>query len=222
MRASRTKPLKAKRYIDCHPKAGIATMPTTAAMEPPIGTPDIITVAITDRRRGETNSDVKALAEGTRPPSPSPARKRSAPKTSGDVANPQRPVNTVNQATQRDDRAATAEAVGEAAGGQGTDEHADEGEAADRACRRRGELPARVGEQGGDGGPVDDEVVAVEDDDQPAQRDDQRRGALTGRVGDGGGCSRCGHGHNHPGVPSGRTADSAEQNMGSERPWRRR
>src|SRR5699024_6767836 len=50
------------------PKAGIIGIPTNAAMEPPIGTPDIINVAMEERHLAGTSSATMALADGTRPP----------------------------------------------------------------------------------------------------------------------------------------------------------
>ena len=68
-------------------------------MEPPIGTPDIMIVETPERSRGVTNSAVRALADGTSPPRPTPATNRRMPKVSGLGASPLSPVNTVNQAT---------------------------------------------------------------------------------------------------------------------------
>jgi hypothetical protein len=61
--------------------AGITGMPVRAASEPPIGTPDIMSVAMAERHRGGMKSAARALAEGTRPPRPSPATRRSSAKT---------------------------------------------------------------------------------------------------------------------------------------------
>ena len=46
-----------------------------------MGTPDIINVATVDRHLAGTSSATRAFADGTRPPSPMPARSRRAPKT---------------------------------------------------------------------------------------------------------------------------------------------
>lgn len=75
-------------------------MPSTAAIEPPIGTPDIISVATSERRAGEAYSATRALADGTRPPRPSPARKRNAPNVPGEGASAHSAVNTENQTVQ--------------------------------------------------------------------------------------------------------------------------
>jgi DNA-binding IclR family transcriptional regulator len=50
-------------------------IPIRAANPPPTGTPDIISVETTGRWRRSTNSAASALALGTRPPRPSPARR---------------------------------------------------------------------------------------------------------------------------------------------------
>lgn len=61
-----------------------------------MGTPDIMMVATAERERIRTNSAVRALADGTRPPRPSPARKRNRPKTSGFGAKVHSAVNSEN------------------------------------------------------------------------------------------------------------------------------
>ena len=61
-------------------------------MDPPIGTPDIIKVAMVDRHLAVTSSATRAFAEGTRPPSPMPARSRSPPNTAALGAKAQRMV----------------------------------------------------------------------------------------------------------------------------------
>ncbi len=47
-----------------------------------LGTPDIMIVETAERVLALTNSAVRALADGTRPPRPRPAKKRSRPKIS--------------------------------------------------------------------------------------------------------------------------------------------
>lgn len=69
-------------------------MPDRAAIEPPMGTPDIIRVATMARQRAGTTSAARALAEGTRPPRPTPARNRSRAKTGAFGAAAQATVNT--------------------------------------------------------------------------------------------------------------------------------
>ena len=75
-------------------------MPTSAAMDPPIGTPDIIRVAMVDRHLAGTSSATRAFAEGTRPPSPMPARSRRAPKTAALGAKAQRMVKIEKMTAQ--------------------------------------------------------------------------------------------------------------------------
>ena len=87
-----TRASTATRNMDCQPKAGMSWMPTRAAMDPPIGTPDIISVATVDRHLVDTSSATSALAEGTRPPSPMPARSRRAPKAAALGAKAQKMV----------------------------------------------------------------------------------------------------------------------------------
>ncbi len=67
-------------------------MPTSAAIEPPIGTPDIMSVAIVERHLAGTSSATNALADGTKPPSPMPASSRRAPNTAALGAKAQRMV----------------------------------------------------------------------------------------------------------------------------------
>ena len=69
-------------------------------MDPPIGTPDIIRVAMVDRHLVGTSSATRAFAEGTSPPSPMPARSRRAPKTAALGAKAQRTVKTEKMTAQ--------------------------------------------------------------------------------------------------------------------------
>lgn len=55
--------------------------PVRAAILPPIGTPDIIRVAVMERQRAGISSAARALAVGTSPPRPMPASSRRRPKT---------------------------------------------------------------------------------------------------------------------------------------------
>jgi hypothetical protein len=80
------------------PHAGIIPIPSKEAALPPIGTPDIISVDTSDRLCCGTNSAASAFADGTRPPSPSPARKRNTPNEPGFHATAHSTVNTENQA----------------------------------------------------------------------------------------------------------------------------
>ncbi|MBA8825033.1 hypothetical protein FHX42_003914 [Saccharopolyspora lacisalsi] len=168
-------PIRATANMQRHPKSGMAHMPVTAAMLPPIGTPDI-SVETSDRSRGGTNSAARAFAEGTRPPSPMPAISRNAPNTAGPVASAQhREHREPRRAGQ--DRAAASEAVGERAGGQRSHEHSREGQAAQQPRAHWGESPTRFVRQCRQHGAVDDEVVTVEHDDRPAQRGHRQAGA---------------------------------------------
>lgn len=73
---------EATAYIGRHPAAGMTEVPMSAAAVPPMGTPDIMIVETAERVLALTNSAVRALADGTRPPRPRPAKKRSRPKIS--------------------------------------------------------------------------------------------------------------------------------------------
>ncbi|MCY1240436.1 hypothetical protein D9M72_532840 [compost metagenome] len=95
-----TRASTATRNMACQPKAGISWMPTRAAMDPPIGTPDIIRVAMVDRHLVGTSSATRAFAEGTSPPSPMPARSRRPPKTAALGAKAQRAVKIENTTAQ--------------------------------------------------------------------------------------------------------------------------
>jgi hypothetical protein len=86
--------------IGRQPCAGSTAIPITAAAEPPIGIPDIIRVATTERCLAPTNSAPRAFAEGTRPPNPRPASSRNAPSATGPAAIAHSPVNTENHNTQ--------------------------------------------------------------------------------------------------------------------------
>ena len=85
---------RANRNIGCHPNRGMTGMASSAAIDPPIGTPDIIIVATGPRHFGRISSAASALAVGTRPPRPMPAISRSTPNTTGPVANAHSAVNT--------------------------------------------------------------------------------------------------------------------------------
>ena len=88
------------RNIPCQPNRGMIQMPESAAMVPPIGTPDIIRVAIMARSRGGTTPATSALADGTRPPRPIPARNRNAANTGALGANAHKMVKTEKTAAQ--------------------------------------------------------------------------------------------------------------------------
>ena len=57
-------------------------------------------MAIVERHLAGTSSATRALADGTRPPSPMPARSRSPPKTAALGAKAQRMVKIENTAAQ--------------------------------------------------------------------------------------------------------------------------
>ena len=86
----------ANRNIGCHPNRGMTGMASSAAIDPPIGTPDIIIVATGPRHFGAISSAASAFAVGTRPPRPMPAISRSTPNATGPVANAHSVVNTDN------------------------------------------------------------------------------------------------------------------------------
>jgi hypothetical protein len=92
--------MSASQNMDCQPKAGIMPRPRTAAAVPPSGTPDIMSVAIAPRRRGEMSSAAMAFAEGTRPPSPRPATRRRAAKAMAPGAPAHRTVATEKTTAQ--------------------------------------------------------------------------------------------------------------------------
>jgi len=95
-----SKATAAAKNITGHPNAGMSGIPASAAMEPPIGTPDIMSVAIVERHFAGTSSVTSAFAEGTRPPNPMPASIRRAPKTRALGENAHRMVKTENTRAQ--------------------------------------------------------------------------------------------------------------------------
>ena len=95
-----TRASRATRNIASQPKRGRTKMPVSAARLPPMGTPDIISVETTERLRGPTYSAARALALGTRPPRPRPARSRNVPNVSGLGATAHSAVKTENHTVQ--------------------------------------------------------------------------------------------------------------------------
>ena len=91
---SRISGTSAKANIGCQPQFGMTRMPSSAAIEPPMGTPDIIIVATAARHFAGISSAASALEVGTRPPRPSPAIRRNAPNMTGPVASAHSAVNT--------------------------------------------------------------------------------------------------------------------------------
>ena len=166
-----TRASPATRNMDSQPKAGISWMPTRAAMDPPIGTPDIIRVAMVDRHLVGTSSATRAFAEGTSPPSPMPARSRRAPKTAALGAKAQRTVKTEKMTAQpRMVRRRPHESAMRPAK-IAPIIMPEEGHGTDGSGGGLVQAPAGLGDQRGLDGAVDDEVVAVEDHQQPADKD---------------------------------------------------
>ncbi len=151
-------------------------MPISAAIEPPMGTPDIIIVATAARHFAGDQLCGKCIG----------GRHEAAQAESGDQTQCAEHDRSGRQRTQRgeygqDDRASDHRAfashhVGEASREHGADHHPEECEAAERARGRGADAPFLL--QARDDVAVDDEVVAVEDHEQPADDDGDHGGAV--------------------------------------------
>ena len=166
----------ANRNIGCQPQFGMTGMPSSAATDPPIGTPDIIMVATAARHFGAMSSAARALAVGTRPPRPRPASRRRAPNITGPVARAHKRGEYRQDHGAADHRTLAAYRIRQPSGEDGSDHHAQERQAAQGSCGGRTDTPVLL--QAGDDVAVHDEVVSVEDDEQPAHDDGRQRGAV--------------------------------------------
>ena len=161
-------------------------MASSAAIDPPIGTPDIIIVATGPRHFGRISSAASALAVGTRPPRPMPAISRSTPKTTGPVANAHSAVNT--DSTTAQPITARLRPIASESRPASTAPIIIPTNARLPRVPAVGGADAPLPLQAGDHVAVDDQVVAVEDDEQPADEDGDQRRAVAVRLGGRRGC----------------------------------
>ena len=121
----------ATAYIALQPKAG-SQRPSSAAAEPPIGTPDIMMVATADRLRALDELCGQGVGRRHEAAQPQAGEERKRPKTSGLGAKAHSAVKSENHRV--DQRIVRRRPSGRReARREGAEEHAGEGQAADEA-----------------------------------------------------------------------------------------